>query len=378
MDTFNEQVLRAVLAARHLTFESVAGRIGLTQRDLRRQLDDGPSQQTINQLSAELAVPAFVFFMDHAPHVGETIVDFRSASPRHEAKTRQTIESIDMARRLQEVAGDIGYRDQLRSDLTSETLISAAGDVRASLGISISDQVGAKDAAAFYALCRKAVEATGVFVLHESFPSDDGSGFCLADSVARLIVINTRSQTPARRTFTLAHELGHALVRKTGISDPFVADNRIEKACNEFAARLLLPADLVEATFRRFNLGQEPTLQEIHRVARHLNLSQEAVVVRFVRLKLVPPDAHRKWLAAVQARGGNPDWLTSSGGGGAVPQERVKLAKYGFTFAEVFGRALRQNALSPIEIYRISGLKPKYQTSYFDFAASARPDDAEA
>lgn len=375
MDTFNPQVFRAVLAARHLTMQNVSGRIGLAESSLRDAIETGPSQNVINRLSTELAVPSFVFFMDHAPELRDGIVDFRSERSGRRENSRQTIESIDMARRLQEVFDDIGYVDDLRSDLTLETLSSAASVVRTQLGISQSDQTGASSASAFYALCRKAIESTGVFVMHESFPSEDGSGFCLADSYARLIIINTRNQTPGRRTFTLMHELAHALLRKTGVSDPFIIKNRTEKVCNEFAARLLIPKSLAEDACARFALSAEPSLRDIYKIAKYLNVSQEAIVVRFQNLKLVAPDTHEKWREAV--RGRNPDWFTTSGGSGGIPQERIKLAKYGFTFARVVGDALRRGTLSPIDIFRMSGLKPKYQKPYFEFAASAEASDAE-
>jgi Zn-dependent peptidase ImmA (M78 family) len=377
MDSFNREVLDAVLGARQLTLKNISGRMKRSERDLREELKTGPSQKTINELSAELAVPPFVFFMDHPPEVRPTIADFRSNKHAAEPKSRQTIGAIDMARRLQEAAEEVGHADELDFEkLTTEKLVSTAAQVREYLGIRDNDQLGAKDGSAFYALCRKAIEAKGAFVLHESFPSEDGSGFCLADSKARFIVINTRNQTPERRTFTLMHELGHALVRATGISDPFETSTQLERQCNRFAGRLLAPRGLVEGVIKRLVLGRQPSPGDIYRAARQLKISQQAVVVRLVELNLVEADTYPRWLEAVRASG-NPDRIVKSGGGGGIPQERVKLAKYGFTFARIFGGALRQQALSPIEIYRMAGLKPKYQKPYFDFAAAAEPDDAE-
>ena len=282
-----------------------------------------------------------------------------------------------MAQRLQEAEEDLAYADHLRRDLTQSSLLPAVASVRQSLRISPQLQTAAKDEREFYTLCRKAVESSGVFVLHDSFPSEDGSGFCLANSRARLIVINTRGQTFGRRTFTLIHELAHALIGETGISDPFVTNNSIERLCNRFAGMFLAPRSLAEEAFQRYVRSHEPTPQQIYSAAHFLNISQEAVVVRFIQLKLVAPDTHRRWLSAVQDRGGNPDLIPRSGGGGNVPQERVKLAKYGFTFARVFGQALHESSLSPIQIFRMSGLKPKYQRPYFDFAAAAGSSDAE-
>ena len=48
----------------------------------------------------------------------------------------------------------------------------------------------------------------------------------------------------------------------------------------------------------------------------------------------------------------------------------MKLAKYGFHFATAFDAPLRQGRISEINLYRATGLKPKYQREYFDFAKS--------
>ena len=147
-DTFNPQVFRAVLAARHLTMRTVSERIGVTERDLRHEIDAGPSQKTINELSTQLAVPSFVFYMDHAPRLSDAIVDFRSTTPSRQGKSRQTIEAIDMAQRLQEVAEeDLEYADHLKGGTSPKALSHwlAASAARQSLRISPQLQTAAKD-----------------------------------------------------------------------------------------------------------------------------------------------------------------------------------------------------------------------------------------
>jgi Zn-dependent peptidase ImmA (M78 family) len=380
MDGFNQQVFSAVLSARHLSLSAVSQKIGMAEDDLKSQIrqEKGPSQSVINKLSHELSVPSFVFFMDHAPDLGGALVDFRKSRPSAVPKERETVEAIDMAARLQEIAEELRHKDRLRRDSTLEDIRSPkfASDVRKELRITADLQTGAKSNAAFYSLCRAAIEERGLFVLHDSFPADDGSGFCLADSYARFIVVNTRKQNHGRRNFTLMHELAHALLAKSGISDPFVTKNEIEKACNLFAARVLVPKSLAETAFKRCSVNVEPTLDDIYASSRFLKISQEATVVRFEQLGLTKAGSHRNWLQAIKAIG-NPDYDRGGGGGGNVPQEKVKLAKYGFTFAKVFGTALIAEDISPLEIYRASGLKPKYQKPYFSFASSAEPTDAE-
>jgi hypothetical protein len=75
----------------------------------------------------------------------------------------------------------------------------------------------------------------------------------------------------------------------------------------------------------------------------------------------------------------NPDYSEKGGGGqSAPPQEKVKLAKYGFRFAEAFSALLDKKAISEIDLYRISGLKPKFQQNYFKYAKSITEADIRA
>lgn len=53
----------------------------------------------------------------------------------------------------------------------------------------------------------------------------------------------------------------------------------------------------------------------------------------------------------------------------------MKLAKYGFQFARAFDTLLSEGRINEINLYRSTGLKPKYQRAYFAYAKSI--SDAE-
>jgi Zn-dependent peptidase ImmA (M78 family) len=380
MDSFNQEVLNTVLAARHLTLKGVSDRIGLTLRTLRTQLEreSGPDAATLKLLSKQLSVPDFVFFMDRPPYIPEPLVDFRQTPPTVYPKQPSTVETISLTQRLQEIAVELKHADQVSRGLSPQLVSSStfASEVRSDLGITDDLQTESESTLKFYALCRAKVESEGVFVMQDSFPSEDGSGFCLTNSAAGFIVVNTHNQNHARRNFTLFHEMAHLFIGQSGISDPFVTRNSIEKHCNLFAARLLCPKRLAERAFARLRPGERPSLEDVYRCANFLKISQEATVVRFEQLHLFAPGSHAVWKEAVSSNG-NPDWMKRGGGGGSVPQEKVKLAKYGFTFASVFGEAVKNGTLSPLQLYRSSGLKPKYQKSYFSLASSEELADGE-
>jgi Zn-dependent peptidase ImmA (M78 family) len=235
--------------------------------------------------------------------------------------------------------------------------------------ITLEDQTEAKDARAFYNICRKRIEDKGIIVLQDSFPHEDGSGFCLSHTKHPVILINTTKQTRARRNFTMIHELGHVLMHKSGISDPFLRLNETERLCNRFAGSFLAPPSYVKALLPSRFVAKDPGLEDVRWAARRLKISQEATVLRLEQLGLYNTGSYDKWKNLIH--NANPDWSEKKGGPPGPPaQEKVKLAKYGFHFAGAFDRLLRDGQISEVNLYRATGLKPQYQQAYFDYAKS--------
>ncbi|MCW2272731.1 ImmA/IrrE family metallo-endopeptidase [Rhodoblastus acidophilus] len=381
MSHFNASVFKAVLEARNQTIKSIAARLEQHESDLAEQLrsDEGPKRSTLAAMARELAVPTFVFYMDEAPPLRAAIPDFRLETPTFRANSRETLEAIEVARRVQEIAIENKALCSLdvEGQLTPFNVIAFAKQVRKYLKITALDQKNAKDARAFYYICRQKIEANGVFVLQDSFPSEEGSGFCLSDKRAPVIVVNTKNQNASRRLFTLIHELAHVILAQTGISDPFIRRNPVEALCNRFAAAFLLPKSLCDEVAADLGISQTADRDTVARAAKKLKASQQATVLRFEQLAILDKGSYINWLSLVRASG-NPDYITQGFGiGRRAPEEKFKLAKYGFCFAKVFSRALSRGDVSPIEIYRACGLKPKWQRPYFELASTALPTDME-
>jgi Zn-dependent peptidase ImmA (M78 family) len=370
-------MLRDVLRARSLSRAALSERLGIKLEDLERELGRKPEprQGILNDIAKELALPPFVFFMKAAPRLNDVIPDFRSAKPGPTPKTKATIESIQFAAAVQNAAQQLKVSTASslpRFDANSRDQIDEfALRARTFFGVPLQDQAEAKDAKAFYNLCRKKIEDHGIFVLHDSFPETDGSGFCLAHPRYPVILVNTRKQTSGRRLFTLIHELAHVLMGESGISDPFVRKNSIENRCNQFASSFLVPKSYVTVLLRNLTPPAEPDIEEVASIARRLKISQQAAILRLEELHIVRTGSHDRWLTAIHNIG-NPDYFErgAGGAGGPPPQEKVKLAKYGFHFARAFDEPLRQGRISEINLYRATGLKPKYQREYFNFANS--------
>lgn len=187
-------------------------------------------------------------------------------------------------------------------------------------------------------------------------------------------MLNTRKQSQPRRLFTLAHEIFHCALGKSGVSDPFVINNAVELACNQFAVELLAPARLVKQVAAGVIGSSTLEIDQLKRFSKAIKLSMHASVIRLVELEMYDPSAIGAWQRFIRANG---DPEISAGGGGTRQEEwKYKLAKYGFKFAEVFGEAKNRGHYDDYEFYQLSGIKPKYQDDYIQKSSRARPEDA--
>ncbi|CCD89195.1 conserved protein of unknown function [Bradyrhizobium sp. ORS 285] len=377
---YNPDVLSTILSARSLTEEQLSNRLRIEPAELSRELDrePEPGQGILNRIAKELGVPSYAFFMERAPALHDVLPDFRSSAARPSAKTKETIQSIQFAEGVQRTLVALPGRGELpQFEANTNAEIDAfAFAVRQQFNITLEDQLESKDANAFYLICRKKIEDRGIFVLHDSFPEEDGSGFCLSHRHP-VIVVNTRKQTRGRRLFTLVHELAHVLRRSTGISDPFIRKNAVERVCNRFAGSFLVPRSYVRALLNGA-ITSEPDDEDVKWAARRLKISQEATVLRLEQLGFYRPGSYDHWKVLV--RGRNPDYFEKRGGPPGrepPPQEKIKLSKFGFSFARAFDSLLRQGLISEINLYRATGLKPKYQRQYFDYVKSLTSDQLQ-
>jgi Zn-dependent peptidase ImmA (M78 family) len=370
-----------VLRARGLSRAEISTRLGLTEPDFAAFLETPPKRMEtlLRKLSQELLVPDFFFYADHVPIQTTQLPDFRLSKPSRRDYARETLRWMDFASAVHLQAHSIAKTSAAFSikAIADPTLPvpTAARALRNALHISDDDQLGVPDARALYALVRQRIETLNVFVFQFSFPEKDGAGFCLAGENYDVIAVNTRKQSPARRLFTLAHEIYHCSLEQSGVSDPYVINNAVETRCNHFAVEFLAPATLVKRVAGSTIKSRRLVIDELKRFSTSIKLSLHASVIRLVETGHYPESAIAAWQHFIEANG-DPEAARKRGG---VRQEewKYKLARYGFKFAELFGPAKRQGTLDAYELYQLSGIKPKYQDDYIRNAAGARPEDAQ-
>ena len=108
-------------------------------------------------------------------------------------------------------------------------------------------------------------------------------GFALVDDLAPLVFINGKDSKHAQ-IFTLAHELAHLWLGKSGVSDttaqplaPSIAKKE-EIWCNQVAAELLVPLDELRKHLR----SDESVDKAKQRLSRHFNVSGLVILRRLL------------------------------------------------------------------------------------------------
>lgn len=245
--------------------------------------------------------------------------DFRRRRPEDRVPLRVLAE-LDKAAERREVFVDLAQPEP--ADLPYSPLgdLQAATTIlRDRLGVTLRDQLGWRREHALREWIER-VERTGVLVFQMSgVDPDECQGFSLYFDIAPVIVLNG-ADTPAVRTFTLFHELGHLLTRSGGVCQT-TRHNDAERRCNAFAAEFLMPqGDFVRAVTGGDKAEQIPALAARYRV------SYSAIAVRLRTLGYVEQDtldglladaAEKARLAreeqrarAREKRGGPPHHLT--------------------------------------------------------------------
>jgi hypothetical protein len=184
-----------------------------------------------------------------------------------------------------------------------------SADVLKELARDLRDQLGAHrvpvDLASYASLLRVRVEyrdieadglLTTVSALRRLGARGSGSltcnveGFLVDDSADKPVIVLRGSQKPGnrlstRQRFTLAHEIGHFVIRRT-IREAFPEtvfqpdEPEEERCCNRFAAELLMPCDRLCTDLKHQGL----TVDTLVRLSRKYDVSLQALLIRTAEL----------------------------------------------------------------------------------------------
>lgn len=195
------------------------------------------------------------------------------------------------------------------------------------------------------------VMISGVVGNNTSRPLDvaEFRGFALSDNLAPLVFVNG-ADAKAAQMFTLAHELAHIWLGNTGLSNATLtstAGHRAEKWCNQVAAELLVPADMLLEQYRE----DEELKTALRRMAAHFKVS---ALVLLRRLRDVGCLSHRAFRDAYDEERMRAAFPRPNPGGNFI---RTQMARTGERFSyDLISDTLSGRTL-PREAYRLLAIK---------------------
>ena len=181
---------------------------------------------------------------------------------------------------------------------------------------------------------------------------DEFQGFALVDEYAPLVFVNN-ADFKAAQMFTLAHELAHLFVGKTGVSsfEHLKFDsNTTERFCDQVAAEFLVPTE----ELRAFWPIAERTSDPFQSVARQFKVSSLVAARRACDLGLIEPIAFFKFYDEYTDREWHSIQQSQASGGNFWNTQKWRI---GTRFGTAIFRAVKEGRLLYREAYNLTGLR---------------------
>lgn len=220
-----------------------------------------PSRSLLGKMAKHYKRPLITFYMSQAPRKGDRGEDFRTLPETYDPLQDANVDAlIRNVRARQKLVRELLEEDQdaekvpFVDALTMKDGVDRVAQlISEELNFDLSAFRDRRNYSDAFSYARTCAESAGIFIMlignlgshHTKIDLKSFRGFALADDLAPFIVINDNDHKGAW-SFTLFHELAHIVLGKSGISN-LASTRKIEKFCNEVAARILLPIKDLDA-----------------------------------------------------------------------------------------------------------------------------------
>jgi Zn-dependent peptidase ImmA (M78 family) len=283
-------VLAWAIAEAGLTPVQAANRLGLDPNDLSLwiQGEELPPKGEFDKLCRLLGRSESFFFLSTPPVNVPTTASFRNPPGQDDYRpTPDDLKQVRLAENVQQIAKWLAARNEFRfSPITATTAGPTepiAGRIREWLNWSTATQMRETDYEVLRRL-RARLEAQGIIALSLSLGDHGLRGFCLPDSLAPIVTINTKDDTRAR-LFTYVHECAHLSLGSQSLCRVY-PDSNVEQWCDRIAGAVLMPF----AELQRYLLDEDAetiiSYEQVRKAANKFNVSLRAMAVRLEQIGL--------------------------------------------------------------------------------------------
>lgn len=319
----------------------------------------------LERLSNETHTPMGFFFLDSPPPEEVPIPDFRTVKDK--AVGRMSPDLLDTIHSMQlrqswyrAYALEEGWPKHhfVGSAKSREDAKDTAKEIRKELGLTSSWASGLRSWDDAVSYLRAKIEDLGILIVingcvgNNTFrvlDPDEFRGFVISDAVAPLIFVNGHD-TKSAQVFTMAHELAHLWVDRSGLFDLqelAPPADATERYCNEVAAEALMPESELQSIWYSYEQSDTP-YQDL---AKHFKVSPVAIGRRLLDLDLVS----KKHFFAFYANYQESSALVQrrETGGSFYNNQNYRIGK---RFMRIVGRAANEGRITFTEAYKLTGL----------------------
>jgi Zn-dependent peptidase ImmA (M78 family)/transcriptional regulator with XRE-family HTH domain len=350
-------------------------RAGASLESLRKRFphldawESGDGAPTLKQLEAfakAVWVPVGYLFLAEPPVERVPLPDFRSGHLRGDRPSANLLDTLYLCQARQGWYRDnaVGAGEPQRRFVGSLTLATpvreAATVIRDALGFDLDARRSCPTWTDALRQFIAQAETIGVMVMcsgvvfnnnRRKLDPAEFRGFAIADPLAPLVFING-ADSKAAQMFTLAHELGHLWLGQSALSDADPsrpADGDVEMWCNQVAAELLVPEDVLRAELR----AREEVDATTTRLARRFKVSTLVVLRRLRDIAAISQSQFREAYQAELRR--IAERPTSSGGDFYLTQAARVSKRFASALVEstLEGRTLYRDAMRMLGVAKI-------------------------
>lgn len=334
---------------------------------------ESPSRSMLAKMAKRYRRPLLTFYLKEIPKKGDQGEDFRTLPISIDRSDVGLVDAVvrDICARQILVRAGLEEADEAESlpfigSMRRESGVAAVvASIEQTLGFEPNAFRATAHPQSSFAYLRSCAEAAGIFVLlvdnlgswHTTINVEAFRGFALADEVAPFVAVNA-NDSPGAWSFTLVHELAHLWIGATGVSGG-IAQQTIEKFCNDVASEFLLPEDELAMLKINESIPLSSAKEQITDFAVARNIGKTMVAYRlhregaisferFQKLESNFRQAYKEWKAAKKEKrmhkGGGPTYYT------------VRMHRAGPSLISYVERMLRNRYLSPTKAGKVLGV----------------------
>ena len=304
---FNPKILKICREQMALSIDEVNSKASLKTLSEIEKGERVPTLKQVDRLSELYLVPPWVFTKSSLPdeyNFGKIIPSFRTfkkaCEKNFDYKARLITAKVEGFRKT-----IINLREAINEPaLVFTPPISTLNRYNISdVSRAVLDWLGTGEKSFSFSQWRKKIENKGVFIFVTSPLSswskvDSGTfrGLSIYHEKLPIIIINGSDAYKAK-SFTLFHELGHLLTKKT-MFDKTVgeAQSGEERICDNFAGEVLMPEHRIRQYYDNVREAKKASqrLEAIDAIANKFKVSTYATLVRLKNLNIVEQSQYRE------------------------------------------------------------------------------------